>query len=100
MIQHHTKRVADDFMSIAEGLFPIIDSCQRLSKLNLTGCRSIKVVDRRRFFEVGFPRNQQYRILLKQSCRLGKRENSRPKSLGFSARYVRVVGKIINYAVY
>lgn len=100
MIQHHTKRVADDLMFIAEGLFPIIDSCQRLSKLNLTGCRSIKVVDRRRFFEVGFLRDQQYRILLKQSFRLGKREYRGFKSLGFSARYVRVVGKIINYAVY
>lgn len=75
MIQHHTKRVADDFMFIAEGLYPIIDSCQRLSKMNLTGCRSIKVVDRRRFFEVRFLRNQQYLILLKQSFRLGKREN-------------------------
>ncbi|KAH7915367.1 RNI-like protein [Hygrophoropsis aurantiaca] len=35
-----------------EGLFPIIDACPRLSKLDLTSCRGINVVDRRRFFEV------------------------------------------------
>ncbi|KAI5121816.1 hypothetical protein M0805_003252 [Coniferiporia weirii] len=36
----------------AEGLFPIIDSCHCLSSLNLTGCRGVKIADRRRFFEV------------------------------------------------
>jgi len=36
----------------ADGLFTIIDSCTQLSKLNLTGCRSVDRVDRRRFFEV------------------------------------------------
>ncbi|CAL1695972.1 unnamed protein product [Somion occarium] len=34
------------------GLFVIIDACPRLSQLNLTSCRGIGVVDRRRFFEV------------------------------------------------
>jgi len=34
------------------GLFPIIDACQSLGQLNLTSCRGIGVVDRRRFFEV------------------------------------------------
>jgi len=33
------------------GLFPILDACHRLSKLNLTGCRSVSIGDRRRFFE-------------------------------------------------
>ncbi|KAG5718610.1 F-box/LRR-repeat protein 2 [Termitomyces sp. T112] len=35
-----------------EGIFTIIDSCQKLVNLDLTSCRSIRVVDRRRFFEV------------------------------------------------
>lgn len=35
-----------------DGLFPIIDSCPRLAKLNLTGCRGVRIADRRRFFEV------------------------------------------------
>ncbi|KAI0789647.1 hypothetical protein C8Q75DRAFT_891744 [Abortiporus biennis] len=35
-----------------EGLFTIIDSCSQLSRLNLTSCRGVGVVDRRRFFEV------------------------------------------------
>ncbi|EGO29367.1 hypothetical protein SERLADRAFT_412899 [Serpula lacrymans var. lacrymans S7.9] len=34
------------------GLFPIIDACPRLEKLDLTSCRGVSVVDRRRFFEV------------------------------------------------
>ncbi|KAH7924873.1 RNI-like protein [Leucogyrophana mollusca] len=34
------------------GLFPIIDACPRLEKLDLTSCRGVGVVDRRRFFEV------------------------------------------------
>ncbi|KAI8995566.1 hypothetical protein BD414DRAFT_479902 [Trametes punicea] len=34
------------------GLFPIIDACERLVKLDLTSCRGVKVSDRRRFFEV------------------------------------------------
>jgi len=34
------------------GLFPIIDACAQLEKLDLTSCRGVKVVDRRRFFEV------------------------------------------------
>ncbi|KAG6901846.1 hypothetical protein C0995_007232 [Termitomyces sp. Mi166 len=34
-----------------EGIFTIIDSCQKLENLDLTSCRSIRVVDRRRFFE-------------------------------------------------
>ncbi|KAK0198662.1 RNI-like protein [Armillaria mellea] len=35
-----------------DGLFPIIDACPKLVNLDLTSCRGIKVVDRRRFFEV------------------------------------------------
>jgi len=35
-----------------EGLFQIIDKCQYLEVLNLSGCRGVKVIDRRRFFEV------------------------------------------------
>ncbi|EIN13545.1 RNI-like protein [Punctularia strigosozonata HHB-11173 SS5] len=34
------------------GLFPIIDACEKLQTLDLTSCRGIKTVDRRRFFEV------------------------------------------------
>ncbi|KIJ68247.1 hypothetical protein HYDPIDRAFT_124518 [Hydnomerulius pinastri MD-312] len=34
------------------GVFPIIDACPKLEKLDLTSCRGIKVADRRRFFEV------------------------------------------------
>ncbi|KAI0361698.1 RNI-like protein [Trametes cingulata] len=34
------------------GLFPIIDACERLEKLDLTSCRGVRVSDRRRFFEV------------------------------------------------
>ncbi|KAF9036413.1 RNI-like protein [Hymenopellis radicata] len=35
-----------------EGLMPIIDGCPRLINLDLTSCRGVNVVDRRRFFEV------------------------------------------------
>ncbi|KAK0246050.1 RNI-like protein [Armillaria nabsnona] len=35
-----------------DGLFPIIDACTKLVNLDLTSCRGIKVVDRRRFFEI------------------------------------------------
>ncbi|KAI0801330.1 hypothetical protein C8Q74DRAFT_1364950 [Fomes fomentarius] len=34
------------------GLFPVIDACERLEKLDLTSCRGVKVGHRRRFFEV------------------------------------------------
>jgi len=34
------------------GLFPIVDTCPKPEKLDLTSCRGIKVADRRRFFEV------------------------------------------------
>lgn len=34
------------------GLFPIIDACTKLQKLDLTSCRGVRVGDRRRFFEV------------------------------------------------
>ncbi|KZT06901.1 uncharacterized protein LAESUDRAFT_652672 [Laetiporus sulphureus 93-53] len=34
------------------GLFPIIDACMKLQKLDLTSCRGVKVGERRRFFEV------------------------------------------------
>ncbi|GBE78266.1 hypothetical protein SCP_0111490 [Sparassis crispa] len=34
------------------GLFPIIDACPMLEELDLTSCRGVSVVDRRRFFEV------------------------------------------------
>ena len=37
-----------------EGLLPIISACPNLSKLNLTGCRGVRIADRRRFFEVKF----------------------------------------------
>lgn len=37
---------------VEEGLFSIIDSCSRLQNLDLTSCRGVSVVDRRRFFEV------------------------------------------------
>jgi len=36
----------------SSGVFPIIDACAQLEKLDLTSCRGIKVADRRRFFEV------------------------------------------------
>ncbi|KAI0067707.1 RNI-like protein [Artomyces pyxidatus] len=35
-----------------DGLFRIIDACPKLAKLDLTRCRGVSVVDRRRFFEV------------------------------------------------
>ncbi|KIY65524.1 RNI-like protein [Cylindrobasidium torrendii FP15055 ss-10] len=35
-----------------EGLFPIVDACTKLANLDLTSCRGVGVVDRRRFFEV------------------------------------------------
>ncbi|KAI0651785.1 RNI-like protein [Trametes meyenii] len=34
------------------GVFPIVDACERLEKLDLTSCRGVRVGDRRRFFEV------------------------------------------------
>ena len=40
------------YVPTADNLFQIILSCPRLSKLNLTGCRGVKISDRRRFFEV------------------------------------------------
>ena len=40
-------------ISTADGLFTIVDACPKLHALNLTGCRGVKVGDRRRFFEVG-----------------------------------------------
>lgn len=36
-----------------EGLFTILDNCPNITELDLTGCRSVSVQDRRRFFEVG-----------------------------------------------
>jgi hypothetical protein len=38
--------------SAGAGLLSVIDSCSKLHSLNLTSCRSIRVTDRRRFFEV------------------------------------------------
>lgn len=35
-----------------DGIFSILDSCQKLENVDLTSCRSIRVVDRRRIFEV------------------------------------------------
>ncbi|KAG9128003.1 hypothetical protein FRC07_006363 [Ceratobasidium sp. 392] len=35
-----------------DGLFTILDSCLNLHELDLTGCRGVSVLDRRRFFEV------------------------------------------------
>lgn len=37
---------------IEEGLFTILESCPNIIELDLTGCRSVSVRDRRRFFEV------------------------------------------------
>lgn len=34
------------------GVMQILDNCPKLSQLNLTGCRGISIVNRRRFFEV------------------------------------------------
>ncbi|KAH9946678.1 RNI-like protein [Amylocystis lapponica] len=34
------------------GLYPVIDACVHLAELDLTSCRGVGVVDRRRFFEV------------------------------------------------
>jgi hypothetical protein len=41
-------------MLLGAGLFPIIDSCPMLERLDLTSCRGVSVADRRRFFEVCF----------------------------------------------
>ncbi len=35
-----------------EGLISIIDDCPRLINLDLTSCRGVDVINRRRFFEV------------------------------------------------
>lgn len=35
-----------------EGLFTVLESCPNIVKLDLTGCRSVSLRDRRRFFEV------------------------------------------------
>ncbi|KAI0335341.1 RNI-like protein [Cubamyces sp. BRFM 1775] len=49
--QLQTLELASTKFSSA-GLFPIIDACERLVKLDLTSCRGVRVGDRRRFFEV------------------------------------------------
>lgn len=38
--------------TLGAGLFPILDACIRLETLDLTSCRGVGVVNRRRFFEV------------------------------------------------
>ncbi|OBZ79135.1 hypothetical protein A0H81_00734 [Grifola frondosa] len=43
---------AAPYIASCAGLFPIIDACTELEKLDLTSCRGVGVVDRRRFFEV------------------------------------------------
>ena len=35
-----------------QGLFTIVDACTLLTKLALTSCRGVRIVDRRRFFQV------------------------------------------------
>jgi hypothetical protein len=37
---------------LGDGLFPLVDACPRLEQLDLSGCRGVNVIDRRRFFEV------------------------------------------------
>lgn len=37
----------------ADGIFAIIDSCKKLKNLDVTSCRQIPIVDRRRIFEGG-----------------------------------------------
>ena len=37
----------------ADGIFSIIDSCKKLQNLDVTSCRQIPIVDRRRIFEGG-----------------------------------------------
>jgi hypothetical protein len=39
-------------LDIGDALFTILDSCPNVRELDLTGCRSISVLNRRRFFEV------------------------------------------------
>ncbi|ETW87856.1 hypothetical protein HETIRDRAFT_413759 [Heterobasidion irregulare TC 32-1] len=36
----------------SRGLFTIVDACTLLTKLDLTSCRGVRIVDRRRFFQV------------------------------------------------
>ena len=40
-------------LNLEVGLFSILEACSKLERLDLTSCRGIRVVDRRRFFEVG-----------------------------------------------
>ncbi|KAI0757062.1 hypothetical protein C8Q80DRAFT_1265045 [Daedaleopsis nitida] len=49
--QLQTLELAGSKFSSA-GLFPVIDACECLEKLDLTSCRGVRVSDRRRFFEV------------------------------------------------
>jgi hypothetical protein len=48
-------------LSTEEGLLEIVDACPRLSTLNLTACRGVKLHDRRRFFEVWRERRMELR---------------------------------------
>lgn len=39
--------------ALADGIFVIIDSCKKLQNLDVTSCRQIPILDRRRIFEEG-----------------------------------------------
>jgi hypothetical protein len=54
------------------GLFQLVDACPRLEQLDLSGCRGVNVIDRRRFFEVSSALYILARITKTCYIRLGK----------------------------
>lgn len=78
---------------LADGLLPVLDVCHNLVKLNLTGCRGVRIADRRRFFEVCTPQITSPFIQL-TSCgchRSGKRIGEQKGSLERSQLATRSV---------
>ena len=57
------RKKVDFYVITGAGLFPIIDACTRLDKIDLTSCRGISVGDRRQFFQVGCKWGNSYVIL-------------------------------------
>ena len=58
---------------IDAGLFPVIDACERLEKLDLTSCRGVRVGERRRFFEVHSLPGCPVQFCSQDAAGLGKR---------------------------
>ena len=67
----------------------IIDACPRLSQLNLTSCRGVEVLDRRRFFEVSLTYNTDHILCVMLYLRY-RRETGRLNAC-FTERCIFVV---------